>query len=535
MKLAVLGAAVCTSPVVADFMWGTATAAYQVEGYRTADGRQASIWDAFDTPQIESSAINATKPNGKPNVFKGENAAEADADYVRFKDSVQLVDDLGFGAARLSISWSRVLNYHIRNGRLTSSVNQAGIEHYREVLKEYKSKGIQTAVTIFHWDLPLVIEEFAAQQECGSAWLCHEWMPAVFAKYAELLIQEYKEDADWWITLNEPLTVIANGYANGGPHAPGRCSDREKCWAGDDMTEPYAAAKGLILAHAEAFKTWEKEGRPGKGLGITLNADWRVPATGSKEDKEAAVRAIEWESPIFFDPLFFGEWPASIVKAAGDRLPAWTDAEKKLVKGAHDGHFFMNSYTSMFAKAGKNAGCGFGCDAEADLSGYDFTTKAAIGTPSTNGWLFNYGPGLGELVNFYNNRWPGLSYIITENGWGSATKSEEEEMTKDDLERCNYYRDYLGNLSSMAAKNNIKVDGYFAWSLMDNYEWADGFQTRFGLVYVDYRTQKRTPKMSARWFKKFITNRKELPTDGKPFPACDPQLLSEKVGEEIIV
>jgi beta-glucosidase/6-phospho-beta-glucosidase/beta-galactosidase len=204
-------------------------------------------------------------------------------------------------------------------------------------------------------------------------------------------------------------------------------------------------------------------------------------------------------------------------KLVGSRLPAWTDEEAKLVKGTHDGHFFMNSYTTYFARAARKAGdCGWNCDAAAETSGYNWTSKAPVGTPSSNGWLFNYGPGLGKLANWYKNRYAGVSFVVTENGWGNASTTMEAEMEVDDLERCNYYRDYIGNLSAIAASNDIKVDAYFAWSLMDNYEWADGFSTRFGLTYVDYTTGKRTPKMSARWFQEHVTTLKELPTDGKP-------------------
>merc|ERR1712151_1224618 len=124
------------------------------------------------------------------------------------------------------------------------------------------------------------------------------------------------------------------------------------------------------------------------------------------------------------------------------------------------------------------------------------------------------------LVNWYHNRWPGLSFIITENGWGNATSTMELELMQDDLERCNYYRYYLGTLSAIAARNHIKIDAYFAWSLMDNYEWADGFSVRFGLAFVNYTTGQRTPKMSARWFQKHVAKLKHLPIDGKPLPEC---------------
>merc|ERR1712039_383083 len=208
----------------------------------------------------------------------------------------------------------------------------------------------------------------------------------------------------------------------------------------------------------------------------------------------------------------------------GSRLPDWTNEEVELIRGTHDGHFFMNSYTTNFARAEPiNQGCGFPCDAVAATSGYNWTSHAAIGTPSSNGWLFNYGPGLGELVNWYHNRYSGRRFVITENGWGNASQTlvNGVDSELDDTERCNFYRDYLGNLSAVAARNHIQVDAYFAWSLMDNYEWSDGFSTRFGLTYIDYKTQQRIPKKSARWFQKHVTPMTSLPADGKPFPTCD--------------
>jgi len=254
-----------------------------------------------------------------------------------------------------------------------------------------------------------------------------------------------------------------------------------------------------------------------------LNGDWRIPFTSSEADAAAASRSLEWQAPLFADPIYFGIWPASVQQSLGSRLPQWTHGEVMLVKGTHDGNFFMNSYTTNFVRAAKNVGCGWGCDSAAETSGYNWTSGAAVGTPSSNGWLFNYGPGLGELVKWYNTRYPGLGYAITENGWGNASTTMSNEIN--DIERCYYYRDYIGNLSATAAQNAIDVKAYFAWSLMDNYEWADGFSTRFGLTFVNYTTQERTPKMSAMWFKKFITPLAELPTDGKPLPACEKSVL----------
>jgi len=517
MNVAMIGALPLSG---ADMLWGTATAAYQVEGYRQAGGRQPSIWDAFDTPGL-SDIIKAVKPDGRPNVDNSDNGERAVEDYVRFPESVALASGHGFDSMRLSVSWSRVMTYGIdkASGELTWNRNENGIEHYHKMFQAYRKRGVKVALTMYHWDLPLLIEEEASKRECQSAWLCHDFMPSLFGDYAELLLKEYASEVDWWITINEPLTIISVGYT--GSHAPGRCSDRDACFAGDVKTEPYSAAKGLILAHSRAFRAWEAAGRPGMGCGITLNGDWRVPATDSEEDKAAQTRSIEWQASIFADPIHFGKWPDSMVQAVGDRLPGWSNEEVKLIQGAHDEYFFMNHYTSRFVRAGKDDGCGWNCDAAAETSGSNFETGEVIGTPSSNGWLFNYGPGLGLLMNWYNERYPGSKFLVTENGWGNASATVEDEA-RSDLERCIFYHDYIGNMSAIAAKNNIDVVAYYAWSMVDNYEWADGYSTRFGLTFVNYTTQERTPKMSLQWFKKYVTGLKTLPTDGQPLPACDP-------------
>eukprot|EP00927_Polykrikos_kofoidii_P060900 TRINITY_DN5579_c0_g3_i1.p1 TRINITY_DN5579_c0_g3~~TRINITY_DN5579_c0_g3_i1.p1 ORF type:complete len:539 (-),score=47.58 TRINITY_DN5579_c0_g3_i1:101-1717(-) len=516
-----------------DMVWGTATAAYQVEGYRGADGRQPSIWDAFDTDGV-SDDFPAMTPSGNPHVFAGQSGQFAYGDYTRYNESVSILTDGGFGMVRMSTSWSRLMTYTLdeSTGYLSWKRNEAGIQHYKNVMQAYKRQGIQIALTMFHWDLPLLLEK-KARLNNSSFWLCHDWATAVFGEYAQLLLSEYGSYVTWWNTINEPFTLIGNGYTSG-VHAPGRCSDRKDCFDGDSGKEPYIAAKGLLLGHAAAFRNWERAGRPGRGCGMTLNCDWRIPFTDSQDDKNAAERSLEWSAGIFADPMHRGEWPASMVEHLGSRLPVWTESEKHLVHGSHDAYFFMNTYTTNYARAMPNYPCGFFCDPMAQLSGYNFTSNKPIGTPSTNGWLFNYGPGMGEMAAWYNRRYPGLKYVITETGWSSATSSREEAML--DTERCNFYRDYIGNLSAIAVREKYEVVAFTAWSIMDNYEWADGYSSRFGLVYVDYQTMERSPKLSYKWFQKYITRLKQLPTDGKPLPPCDPaDFVSQNLHVPVIV
>ena len=245
------------------------------------DARFASptVWDAFDTPGL-SDVILAFNPNGECNVWKCQNANAADDDYVKYAYSAALTSSYGFTAARISVSMPRVMTftYTAENKNLMWTANAAGIAHYKKVIASYRQRDVKIALTMWHWDLPLAIEEAAAasaSSECRgtSAWLCFDLVSRAFAQYAKLLLEHFGADVTWWITLNEPRTVIGNGYAGSGVHAPGRCSDRKKCFAGDDHVEPYLAAKGLILAHARMFRAWEAAGKPGAGCGLALNGD----------------------------------------------------------------------------------------------------------------------------------------------------------------------------------------------------------------------------------------------------------------------
>lgn len=189
----------------------------------------------------------------------------------------------------------------------------------------------------------------------------------------------------------------------------------------------------------------------------------------------------------------------------------------------------QNHYTTTFVwdrKASSPSGSGYMRTANVSSSGYNPLTKRPIGLPSSNGWLFRYPQGLPLLQNWLHERYPGLQFVVTENGWGNATTGKTADDEINDLIRCNYYRSYIGNMSRNAYENGVDVGGFFAWSIMDNYEWADGFSTRFGLTFVDYKNMTRTPKLSMRWFGK-VTSLKQLPSGGEDeLPACE-DLLDE--------
>jgi len=538
----------CLGCAQADFAWGTATAAYQIEGSRNVSGRQPSVWDCFDTDMSEASgipcsSIKATKPNGAGNIQDGTRADVADNDYEEYEQTAAEVREFGFGAYRMSISWSRILTYDTpSDGSMPkATVNREGIEHYRAVLQALKDAGVEPAVTMWHWDTPQALENWAYTnpncmvpgQETGSFFLCNDASNA-FRQYAETILHEFDGMVKWWITLNEPLTVAQNGYAGGSPHAPGRCGDRDKCWSGDDATEPFRAVHNMLKCHAAAFWAWrelQNQHPSGSSCGVTLNGDFALPVDqDDPEDIAASQRSMEYQMAIFADPIYHGKWPDSVIAGVGNNLPTLDSS----IHHSHMGIYFQNTYTTKYTwhgnkyQAGEKSTGGYYGTADFSDSGYHPVTGKPVGTPSSNGWLFSYGPGIAKLQSWLHDRYPqAKGFVVTENGWGNATQTEEEDVN--DLVRCEFYRSYIGHMAENAVKNGVPVIGYFAWSIMDNYEWADGFTTRFGLTYVDYETQKRTPKMSMRWFSE-VTKLKELPAGGvDALPRCESFMIQPTV------
>eukprot|EP00746_Dinoflagellata_sp_MGD_P166134 gnl/MRDRNA2_/MRDRNA2_95833_c0_seq1.p1 gnl/MRDRNA2_/MRDRNA2_95833_c0~~gnl/MRDRNA2_/MRDRNA2_95833_c0_seq1.p1 ORF type:complete len:650 (-),score=127.55 gnl/MRDRNA2_/MRDRNA2_95833_c0_seq1:96-1814(-) len=476
-----------------------------------------SVWDHFADPKLR----------GKEQVRMNHNGDPANRDYLHYESkTVPLLKDLGVKYYRMSISWTRVLHNQTKENP-AGVVNQAGIDHYKQVFAALRKGGIEPFVTMWHWDTPQHLEE-----QYGG-FLNRELMPKFFGEYAKVLIKNFGSDCKYWITLNEPLTVVQNGYSNPGSHAPGRCSNRTYCFEGDDQTEPYLAGHTMILAHAHAFKAFKDLGAEGT-IGITLNADWCEPLNpDDKEDQKAAQRCLEGQNAWFFDPIYFGKYPDSMIKGVGDRLPEFTADELKLVHGSHMNVYFQNQYTAVYAQKRRvqnarkrrvqNETCGHDCDLDLFTSKWREDVPIGQGTPA-NQWLYKYPSGFRSYQKWISDRYSTgdqkMNIIVTENGWGDPDTDKEENLY--DLDRCNYYREYIGNMSLAVNQDDVHVLGYFAWSLMDNFEWAEGYTTRFGLTYMDYETQVRTPKLSFRWMAKHVMPLKKLPKDGI-LPPCSRQ------------
>ncbi|CAH8386332.1 unnamed protein product [Eruca vesicaria subsp. sativa] len=458
------------------FIFGSATSAYQVEGAAHEDGRGPSIWDTFSEKYPEK-------------IQDGSNGSIADDSYRLYKDDVALMHQIGFNAYRFSISWSRILP----RGNLKGGINQAGINYYNKLINELLSKGIKPFVTIFHWDTPQGLEDayggFRGEEIVND-----------FRDYADICFKNFGDRVKHWMTLNEPLTVVQQGYALG-IMAPGRCSKftNSNCTAGDGATEPYCRSQ----SHPCSWSCRQTLQRKIQGqVGIALNGGWNLPYTESAEDKLAAARALAFTFDYFMEPLVTGKYPVDMVNnVKGGRLPTFTAKQSKMLKGSYD-FIGINYYSSSYAK---NVPCStenvtFLSDPCASVTGV--REGVPIGPKAASDWLLIYPKGIRDLVLYAKYKFKDPVMYITENGRDEASISGK--ILLKDNDRIDYYARHL-EMVREAVSVGANVKGFFAWSLLDNFEWSNGYTVRFGLVYVDYNDGgKRYLKKSAHWFKKFL-------------------------------
>jgi len=457
-----------------NFLWGFATASYQIEGGPTADGRGPSIWDTF------------CKISGK--IADGSSGDVACDSYNRTAEDIALLKLTGAKAYRFSISWSRIIPIGGRN----DPINPAGIAFYKKFVDDLLAEGIVPFVTLFHWDLPDGLDK-----RYGGLMNKAEFV-ADFAHYARVIFEALPKVKNW-ITFNEPWCSSILGY-NTGLFAPGHTSDRTKSDVGDSSRECWIVGHNFLIAHGAAVKIYREEfkSKDGGQIGITLNGDATYPWDPEDPlDVEAAERKLEFSISWFADPIYFGKYPDSMVKQLGDRLPTWTPEEIALVKGSND-FYGMNHYTANYVRHKKTP-------AEADdfLGNLEtlFISKSGenIGPETQSFWLRPNPQGFRNLLNWISKRYGYPTIYCTENG---TSLKGENDMTKeqilDDEFRAEYFRGYINALAG-AVKDGCKIQGYLAWSLMDNFEWAEGYETRFGVTYVDYEGgQGRYPKKSAK-------------------------------------
>jgi beta-galactosidase len=445
-----------------DFVWGTATSSYQIEGAVKDDGRGESIWDVFS--HVPGNTVN----NGTGDVTCDH--------YHRMEEDVALMKSLNVKAYRFSISWSRILP----NG--VGALNPPGIQFYSRLIDMLLANGIEPWVTLFHWDLPQSLED-----EYGG-WLDIRTSEA-FAEYARICFEQFGGRVKHWITLNESWTVSVAGY-NNGVHAPGH---KDK-----PTTEPYIVGHHLLLAHAKAARIYKQHFAPEqKGIiGISNCGDFRYPlAADNDADKQAAERAMLFQFGWFVDPILLGDYPAVMRKQLGDRLPHFTPEEQQDLLGSAD-FLGLNYYSALLAAAPKKKPTfgGYWADMFVDFS------NDPIWEQNEMGW--NVVPdGLGQMLWWISKRYDNPLIFITENG--AAFDEPDLAAATHDEDRRGYFEGHL-RACAEAIEAGVNLAGYFAWSLLDNFEWQYSYTKRFGLCYVDFDTLERTPKLSGRWYRDTI-------------------------------
>ncbi|KAJ2991164.1 hypothetical protein HDV02_003929 [Globomyces sp. JEL0801] len=454
-----------------DFVWGSATAAYQVEGAYDEDGRTLSIWDTFSKlPERTIDGLN------------GDFACDQ---YHLYEKDFDLLQQHGAKAYRLSLSWSRILP----NGFKGTPTNQLAIAHYRRVFDALLIRGIQPWVTLYHWDLPQCL------QDEYDGFLNTERLVEDFNYYADVCFNEFGDQVKHWMTLNEPWTFCKLGFGLNGPHAPGRTNDRSRSEFGNPGVEVWRAGHTSLLAHAKAVETYrEKYQREQQGvISLALNTDWFEPLTDSPKDVEAAQRRLDFMLGWFSDPLFLtGDYPASMRKQLGDRLPRFTPEQSKSLLGSCD-YYAFNHYTSQYCSAtGIETPDINDLDGNVTSSFYD-VNGVLIGNKGAASWLYDCPWGFKKLLLYIKDRYNNPNVVITENGFCVAGESDATNAVHD-VERIHYYHGYITSLVECVADHGCNIT--------DNFEWAMGYTERFGITYVNYDTQERIPKDSF----KFIQN-----------------------------
>ncbi|CAI9111771.1 OLC1v1012085C2 [Oldenlandia corymbosa var. corymbosa] len=509
-----------------DFYFGPSSSSFQIEGGHRRDGRRRNIFDTF----------------AEKNRLFDQYGEDAINHREHFKADVDLIKQMGFNSYRFSISWSRILP----TGKKESK-SEAGIKFYKDLFEELKQADITPMVTLLHFDPPQDLEDEY-----------HTFLrPEIvddFCDYAEICFEEFGDYVKYWTTINEPWYVAYGGYIEGAippgfrsdrdydalqtaaeaksgktfDHQfcsicpPYQCSHKSLSAIAKNSTSlpntlsrvvlppkdqwPYVAVHYQILAHAKAFKLYKEKYQKTQGgkIGINIVAQWFIPLEDTLEDRDAAQRALDFMVGWVMEPVYSGCYPENMVKyATKGFLPK---LDKDMVKGTYDFVSFIY-YTSRYVSNLDLGGGDYILDRRVE-----FHERSKDGVPIGNlqgaaGWIYDYPQGLLECLRYIKKNYGDPEIYIHENGFDDPDRPPTDPAAIHDADRVQYLHDHLDAVQK-AIKEDVNVKGYFVWSLMDNLELGVGHDSRFGIIYIDYKdlNSKRMPKLSASWFKHFLAN-----------------------------
>ncbi len=452
-----------------DFAWGAATAAYQIEGAANEDGRGPSVWDMF-----------CRKPGAVWNGYTGDVACDH---YHRYQEDVGIMKEIGLHAYRFSISWSRV----IPEG--TGAVNPKGLDFYNHLVDELLAANITPYITLFHWDYPYELY-------CRGGWLNPD-SPNWFADYTDVVVDALSDRVMHWMTFNEPMCFIGLGHQDG-VHAPG-----DKL----GFKQVLRAAHNVLLSHGKAVQTIRAKSKTHCQVGFAPLGRICIPATDRPEDIEAARQDMfavfnktMWHNTWWMDPVYLGHYPEDGLHLFGTNVPSIKTGDMETICQPLD-FFAFNTYRGELVRAGK--------DGQPERVPFPPGHPQAAFFDRDEYWLVTpevlyWGP------KFFWERY-NLPIIVTENGMSNVDWVSLDGKVHDP-QRIDFLNRYLLEFQK-AVQDGVDIRGYFLWSIMDNFEWAEAYRQRFGIVYVDYPTQKRIPKDSAYWYKEVIASNGNVLTE----------------------
>jgi beta-glucosidase len=434
-----------------NFIWGTATAAYQVEGAVHEDGRGPSVWDTFShTP-------------GKTHA--GDTGDVADDFYHRYKEDIQLMQRLGCKGFRFSIAWTRIFPQG------TGTPNQKGIDFYKRLTDALHQAGIEPFCTLFHWDLPQALQDKGGWSNRATS--------QAFADYAHYTAGQLSDRISRWMTINEFDSFIDDGYGTGGS-APGLRLPRK---------ELMQTRHNAVLAHGLAVQAIRAAAKRPVQVGLAEDVHGAMPAMDDEAHIRAAQTALREENAQYLTAILEGRYTDLYLRNLGADAPQFTPEDMKAIGSPID-FLGINVYTTREAIPSNSP------------AGYEMIPRPASYPHMASEWLFMNPQALYWTPKLVSSMWGVKALYITENGCSSADVVRPDGHILDS-DRIMYLRNYLGQLQRGIAEG-VPVKGYFLWSLLDNFEWASGYSLRFGITYVDYQTQKRIPKLSYDFYREVI-------------------------------